>query len=119
MSVLTQAFEDHIQLPSLIELATSDNNTEQKIRAIAAKAIANLAAKKERRGEIVGSLQGLLAVLNRGTEDENNQRLICAAVANLSIDSKYQAQVVKSGGLVALKDLSEKARDSQVLHYIE
>ena len=118
LATMTQAFEDHIPLTELISLATnsSDTNTGPKVRLIAARTIANLAAREERRPDIVGSLSDLLEVLHRGSkEDENNQRLICAAVANLSIDSKYQGEVVKMGGLSALNHLSDKARDSQTL----
>ena len=50
-----------------------------------------------------------------GAENYQLQRLVCAAVANLSIDSKYQGEVVKLGGLEALSQLSREARDSQTL----
>lgn len=121
LAAVTTAFEDHIPLPQLIPLATK--GAASKVRLIAARTIANLAAREERRPDIVGSLPDLLEVLHRDSareqgdekEDENNQRLICAAVANLSIDSNYQAEVVKLGGLNALKQLVEKARDSQTL----
>lgn len=110
----------------------------EKIRLIAARTIANLAAREERRPDIVGSLPQLLKVLHstspapaangaaagangsgdsggNGAENYQLQRLVCAAVANLSIDSKYQGEVVKLGGLEALSQLSREARDSQTL----
>ena len=150
LSAMTQAFEDHIPLDKLITLATSSQqstDTQPKVRLIAARTIVNLAAREERRPDIVGSLPDLLNVLHgRGQLNETNMggtstttspnndsgrshphhplesendsvqtRLICAAVANLSIDSKYQGEVVKLGGIDALNQLSEKAGDSQTL----
>lgn len=155
LSTVTQAFEDHIPLSQLIPLATkgpcgtedggtigpggvrganvgsspgaSQPRDADKVRIIAARTIANLAAREERRPDIVGSLAQLLGVLqpNAGDNEKNGngggvcnsqlQRLVCAAVANLSIDSKYQGEVVRLGGLEALSHLSRTGRDSQTL----
>ncbi|QDZ23224.1 hypothetical protein A3770_10p57420 [Chloropicon primus] len=103
-----------------------------KVKIIAARTIANLAAREDRRPDIVGSLPQLLGVLhgpstaadqiqthhqNQGETGLNSQlqRLVCAAVANLSIDSKFQGEVVKLGGLEALTHLSRTGVDSQTL----
>ena len=157
LSVVTRSFEDHFAPPQLIALATGEDGSprngnsaakhvQPQIRLVAAKTLANLAAREERRPEIARCLPGLLRALHRdgasnksglgaingesrggaiqsrnggakaasGTQSDL-ERLMCATVANLSVDAKYQGEVVRQGGLEVLHALSLEAEDSQTL----